>query len=208
MIETYTDGFFYHPDDAVAQRVSDGELNPRLDDLFVTALEETVSAKTAAEKRVSRLKNRLSEIEDEIAKADAEVDRINEHHQRQYEAMAKYERGDELDADEQGLLTPKFSKLVTDQRKADVESQFEEHHSAFEQLEADDWSIEKKRVEDGFLYVTVKRAVEVVAAPETKVAKRVAKALAKFFSPEFDRAERVHMWDRRASLRPLNPGAG
>ena len=47
MIETYTDGFFYHPDDAVAQRVNDGELNPRLDDLFVTALEETVSAKTA-----------------------------------------------------------------------------------------------------------------------------------------------------------------
>lgn len=208
MTETYTDGFFYHPDDAVAQRVNDGELNPRLDDLFVTALEETVSAKTAAEKRVTRLKNRVSEIEAEIAKADAEVDRINERHQRQYEAMAKYESGDELDADEQNLLTPDFSKLVTDQRKADVESQFEEHQGAFEKLEADDWSIEKKRVEDGFLYVTVKRAVEVVAAPEVKVAKRVAKAFAKFFSPDFDRAERVHMWDRRASLRPLNPGAG
>ncbi|AUH34678.1 hypothetical protein [Paracoccus tegillarcae] len=208
MNETYTDGFFYHPDAAVAQRVADGELNPRLDDLFVTALEETVSAKAAAEKRVTRLKNRLSEIEDEIAKADAEVARINERHKHQYEAMAKYERGDELDAQEQGLLTPKFSSLVNEQRRADIESQFEEHEGAFEKLEADDWSIERKRVEDGFLYVTVKRAVEVVVAPDTKVAKRVAKAIAKFFSPDFDRAERVHMWDRRASLRPLNPGAG
>lgn len=208
MNETYTDGFFYHPDDAVAQRVSSGDLNPRLDDLFATALEETVSAKAAAEKRVTRLMNRLSEIEDEIAKADADVARINEHHQRQYEAMAKYERGDNLDADERSLLTPEFSNLVNDQRKADVESQFEEHEDVFEKLEADDWSIEKKRVEDGFLYVTVKRAVEVITTPEVKVAKRVAKALAKFFSPDFDRAERVHMWDRRASLRPLNPGAG
>ena len=83
MNETYTDGFFYHPDATVAQRVNDGALNPRLDDIFVTALEETVSAKAAAEKRVARLRNRLSEIEEEIAKADAEVRRINEHHQRQ-----------------------------------------------------------------------------------------------------------------------------
>lgn len=208
MNETYTDGFFYHPDAAVAQRVNDGELNPRLDDIFVTALEETVSAKAAAEKRVARLRNRLSEIEDEIAKADAEVQRINEHHQRQYEAMAKYERGEDLDGDEQKLLTPEFSSLVSDQRKADVESQFEEHQGAFDKLEADGWETENKRIEDGFLYVTVKRVVEVVAAPEAKVAKRVAKAIAKFFSPDFDRAERVHMWDRRASLRPLNPGAG
>ena len=208
MNETYTDGFFYHPDAAVAQRVNDGELNPRLDDIFVTALEETVSAKAAAEKRVTRLRNRLSEIEEEIAKADAEVERINEHHQRQYEAMAKYERGEDLDGDEQKLLTPEFSGLVIDQRKADVEIQFEEHQSAFEKLEADGWETENKRIEDGFLYVTVKRAVEVVAAPEAKVAKKVAKAIAKLFSPDFDRAERVHMWDRRASLRPLNPGAG
>ena len=100
------------------------------------------------------------------------VDRINEHHQRQYEAMAKYERGDDLDADDQSLLTPKFSKLVTDQRKADVESQFEEHQGAFEKLEADDWSIEKKRVEDGFLYVTVKRAVEVGCRPRSQKSQR------------------------------------
>lgn len=208
MNETYTDGFFFHPDATVAQRVNDGALNPRLDDIFVTALEETVSAKSAAEKRVARLRNRMSEIEAQIAEAEEEVARIEVRHQRQYDAMAKYERGDDLDAEEQKLLTPEFSSLVSDQRKADVESQFEEHQSAFEKLAADGWETENKRIEDGFLYVTVKRVVEVVAAPEAKVAQRVAKALAKFFSPDFDRTERVHMWDRRASLRPLNPGAG
>lgn len=208
MNETYTDGFFYHPDAAVAQRVDDGSLNPRLDDVFVTALEETVSAKSAAEKRVARLRARLSQIEGEIAEAGAEVERINEHHQRQYAAMAKYERGDELDADEQTLLTPKFSGLVGEQRKANVEAQFVNHKDVFDKLEADDWKVEGKRLEGGFLYVTVKRAVDAVPAPEVTVAKKVAKAIAKFFSPDFNRGERVHMWDRLASLQPVNPGAG
>lgn len=207
MIETYTDGFFYHPDAAVAQRVVGGDLNPRLDDIFVTALEETVAARTVAEKRVSRLKNRMSEIEAQIAEAEEEVARIEAHHQRQYDAMAKYERGDDLNA-EQELLTPEFSNLVTEQRKADLEDQFDAHREVFGRLSDDGWETENKRIEDGFLYVTVKRAVEVAEAPESKVATKVAKALAKFFAPSFDRGERVHMWDRLASLQPLNPGAG
>lgn len=63
------------------------------------------------------------------------------------------------------------------------------HSEVFGRLSDDGWETENKRIEDGFLYVTVKRAVEAAEAPETKV----AKALAKFFALSFDRSERLHM---------------
>ena len=208
MNETFTDGFFYHPDDTMAKRIVAGNVNPRLDDIFILAIKEAKVDHDAKLKRLERLEDRKANIDAEIAHATEEVNEAARRSQHQHDAIAKYQRGDELDDDEREILTPECRHLVGDQRQVDVENQFKKHAKAIKKLEADNWKVEDKHIKDGCLYVTIKQELVKHIPTEIKVAKKIAKAMAKFFAPDFERQERVQFWNRLGSLNPINPGAG
>ncbi len=207
MSSLYVDGFFYHPDGAlpahVSTRVADGTINPRLDDLFAVAIQETRDALSASAKRRDRLFARLDAIEAEIALIDDEEKEIEARLGYQHEVIAKYQRGDDLDEAERELLTPKNIQPIRPDKKKE-KAELDEHQKTI----PEGWEVANRRVDDEFVYFTIKRERTAKIASIATVTKRVAKALDQFFAPDFNRKSRVQVWDRLGTLSPIFPGAG
>jgi hypothetical protein len=208
MTALYTDGFYYHPDGTkpgdVARRLAAGASNPRLDDLFALAIHETKDAIRLNDKRKDRLLARLDAIEAEIAHADQEDRELSARLVHQHDAAAKYQRGDDLDEVERELLTPKCEALVREQSHIDVEAEFKRHADTI----SEEWEVTGKRLDDEFIYVTMKRKRLTRTSPELTVVKKIKKAIDLLFAPDFPRECRVQTWNRSGTLSPINPGAG
>ncbi|AXI55003.1 hypothetical protein C1J05_11325 [Sulfitobacter sp. JL08] len=209
--EMFTDGFFFHPEgsepSAIARRIATGATNPRLDDIFSVALKETRDEYAAKKRRSERLDVRLGEIRREIAQLENELQAVATRSNEQHKAIEKYQAGENLSDDERELLTPKCTHLESDQRKTDTQTEFERHSQTFEGLEKQGWEVEDKRVDDGYLYVTIKQKAVKTQAVVERVSKKIAEALALYFAPSFERISRVPR-HHLASLSPINPGAG
>ena len=207
MTETYTDGFFYHPKGtkpaAIAERIATGEVNPRLDDVFSVAIQETKDERRANAQRENRLLARIDEIKAGMKRLAAENAALDARLAQQHEAIAKYQQGDDLDEAERALLTPKCDRLARDLLKADADAEYE---AVKETLPAG-WEATGHRCDDDFIYVTIRRERVRKASPEESIRKKIQRVLNLFFAPDFDRQGRVQLWDRLGTLGPINPAA-
>ena len=147
---------------------------------------------------------RLGQIEAELAWLALEEQEINARLISQHEVIAKYQRGDDLDESERELVTPKCASLVHEQQSEDLDSEFARHADSI----PEGWEITNKRMDDEFIYVTIKRERSTRKSAEATVLKKVKNALDLFFAPEFKRDERVRYTDRLGSLSSAMPGAG
>lgn len=204
-MNAYTDGFFYHPDGAtlaaIVGRIASGEINPRLDDVFALALQETKDEKHANSLRIRRLRADKDAIDKEIARLEKKQLELDDRFARQHRAIGAYQETGEIDE----ILTPDCDKLVADERKKDVRAEFDE----VEVTLPDGWEECGKRVDDDFLYVTMRRrrSPNKAEPPAERVKSKVAKALDLFRAPTFDRRNRIQLPDRLATMSPINPGA-
>jgi hypothetical protein len=205
MIETCTDGFFYHPDGAklpsIVERIATGKVNPRLDDVFAVAVQETKDEKRANARRTNRLLARIDEINTELPRLERAQEALDDRLERQHRAIEIYQQTGEIDEE---LLTPKCVKLVGQEGQADTEAEFE----AVSDTLPESWEVIDKRVDDEFIYVTLKRQRTIkVDHPSNRVKSKIRQVLDLFRGPAFDRQDRVQLWDWLGSLSPINPGA-
>ena len=207
MSETYTDGFFYHPDGAkpaaIAERMVAGKINPRLDDVFSVAIQETKDERRANEKRVNRLLSRIDAIHDELARLAEAQKALDDRLNQQHHAIKKYQQSGKIDDE---LLTPKCAQLIDQERKAITEAEFDSVEDTLPLSEG--WEKCGQRVDDEFIYVTFKRQRAIKGkSPSDRVKAKIVKALDLFRAPTFDRQDRVDLCGRLGSLCPINPGA-
>lgn len=207
MGDTFTGGFFYHPDGVsavdVAKRVIDGTIDPRLDDLFSVAIQETKEAIRAGEKRAARLLARRDQIEVEMLRIEQEEAELNARIASQHEAVAKYQRGEELSDSEVQLLTPACAQSQRPS-KTEVEAEFDQHRQSI----PEGWEVTGTRMDEDFIYVTMKRERVSKKPPTETVTGKIKAALQLFFAPGFKRESRVRYSDRLGTLSPIVPGAG
>lgn len=195
MSEAITDGFFFNPAGAdvadIARRAASGALDPRLDDVFSVALQETIQEQDRLKKRRDRLEAELARTKDDLAAVEAK-------HERQIAAIEKYQRGDDLDANERNDLTPDCARFEREQLKDEKDAEFE----AVKGDIPEGWETTAHRVDDHFIYVTIRRERTRPASTPQPIRKRIDALLEGFFRPDFDREGRVQLWDRKASLQP------
>ena len=207
MSEMYTDGFFYHPDgakpSAIAERIAAGRINPRLDDVFAIAVQETKDDKRANVKRRNRLLARIDKINAELARLDLAQQALDERLKRQDHAIGLYQQSGKIDDE---LLTPKCAQLIDQERKADTEAELDAVEDTLPVPEG--WDKCGQRVDDKFIYVTFKRQRAIKGkSPSDRVKAKIVKALDLFRAPDFARQDRVELGGRLGSLSPINPGA-
>ena len=147
---------------------------------------------------------RLDQIEAELARLVAEEQEINARLISQHEVIAKYQRGDDLDESERELVTPKCASLVHEQQSEDLDSEFARHADSI----PEGWEVTNKRMDDEFIYVTIKHRRKTRTSAADVMRKNIKKAVDLFFAPHFDREEHVQYWSRLGSLGPIVPGAG
>ena len=208
MNDTYSDGFFYHPDGVtsgdVSRRIALRAVNPRLDDLFAVAVEETKAAIRAIDTRKSRLLARLDEIEAQLTQLDLESAELDVRLSKQHEIIAKYQSGVSLSEDDRSCISPGCQKQSLLEARNDQKK-------AFEAVEAElpkGWEKVGHRVKDDFLYVTIRKKCPSQTQARVPIRELVHEAMSNFFATEFKRQNWVPMWDRLGSLSPIHPGAG
>ena len=122
----YTEAFFYHPDgaspSAVSQRIMEGQFNPYLDDPFALAIQDTKDLLRRNAQKLSRVLTRAGGASEAIAPVENRRSDLVAHLRAQHEAVAKYQRGDALNAEERDRLTPDADCLLR-RLKEDAEDQ-------------------------------------------------------------------------------------
>lgn len=209
MTEAFTDGFFFHPDGtkpaSIVARIASGEINPHLDDVFTVALEETKAKQDKIFDRRQRLISRMEQIENELAALENEERDLVERYADQYEAISRYQETGEIDE----ILIPSCEAIERAEVEADRNAEIEAVSS--ELSIPDDWQVERKRVDDEYVYVTLKRKRENVldGRPEDRARKKIQKVIDLFRSPDFDREQRIQFWNSRfrANIQPIIPAA-
>lgn len=175
--DTVTDGLFYHPDGAdlssIKKRIASGKINPRLDDVFAVAIQETKEEKRASVKRANSMLARLDKIYTELAlPADECVNakRANQLITRRHEINADLVRLGRIDRALDDRLRRQHHALETYQETGEVDEDLLTPKCAT--LYSEKWKV----------------------------------ALDLYRAPDFDRQDRVQLWDRLGSLSPINPG--
>lgn len=203
-VVVFPQGLFFRKSKAgVSDVIGDGTFDPRLDDVFAEAIAETKAAQRAKAKQVERLLSRISAIERQIENLEVESAELDQKLCDQHAAVAKYQNGDDLDEAERAILTPRCDDLSSQLGRDEVEAEFDRHVSAI----PEGWEVTAKRLKDDFIYITIRRERVTQKKPDRQIAKKVAKAVARFFVPTFDRTVRARR-DRLGTLSPINPGAG
>jgi hypothetical protein len=203
------DGFLYHPDGdsptAQLKRLLAGEHNPGFDDLFSATIDEADTAIREAEKERKDLLERLLNTRRKIQERKA-------HRAKVEQAIQHFRKTGEAD----DVLIPECRKLIAEERKADAkadaEAKADEKKAATADLAkqiGDGWHIDESRVDDEFVYITVKRHRTAVAPDrpsndeiKVKVRERVWHA---FDAYRFDFKDRVRA--PRFMTTPASPRA-
>lgn len=205
MLDTYQDGFFYHPGGAkpadIAGRIASGAVNPRLDDVFAVAIQETKDRKCSNTQRINRLLARMDAINAEIDRLERANAALDDRVEQQHRAVEHYQKTGEIDDD---LLTPLCAKQLKQEVRADAEAEFE---AVKNDLPAG-WDAISHRIDDEFIYVTLRRERSLRAVPpRQRLKERIAKVLDHFRQPTFERHGRAQLWDRLGTLSPIQRGA-
>lgn len=173
------DGFFYHPDGnsptAELERLLAGEHNPAFDDLFSTTISEVNSEIAAAEQTRRKLLEQMINLRRKLRA-------LHSHKEQVAQATERFGATGEIDP----ILIPACERLIAKEqaafRKTDAEVKVNEVKAANASLTEtlpDGWDIAGTRADDEFVYVTIRRRRDVVAAerpsPE-KIVERVQKA--------------------------------
>lgn len=209
MTEAFTDGFFYHPQgtkpESIVSRIASGQLNPHLDDIFTVTLDETLKQTDKVFERRQRLISRKDEIEQELATLADEERELVRRYADQREAITRYQETGEINE----ILIPSCETLEKAEAKAERDAEIEAVSS--ELAVPKDWEVDRRRVDDNYVYVTLKRKRENVSdgRPVDRVSKKVQKVIELFRSPDFDRKQRIQFWNSRfrASIQPIIPAA-
>jgi hypothetical protein len=144
---------------------------------------------------------RIDKINSEVARLEQAQEALDDRLDRQHRAIEKYQRTGKIDEE---LLTPKCAKLIGQEHKADTEAEFE----AVKDTLPEGWEVSGKRMDDEFIYVTLKRQRAIKSkSPSDRVNAKILKTLDMFRAPTFDRQDRVDLCGRLGSLSPINPGA-
>lgn len=120
-----------------------------------------------------------------------------------HEAVAKYQRGEELSGAERELLTPTCAQPEKPS-KEEIEAELQQHKDSI----PEGWELTGTRMDDEFIYVTMKRECVDRKPTKTTVADKVRAALELFFVPGFNRERRVQYSSSRGIYSPIVPGAG
>lgn len=158
------DGFFFHPEGASPEaqlaRLIAGEHNPNFDSPFSTTIDEVNDEIKAAEAERGKLLARLVTLREKMLSLRA-------HKQQVTQAVERFEATGEIDP----VLIPACKALTAKEhaalRKDDEPIRQTEIKNAKETLTAnlpDGWDVTETTADDEFVYVTVKRRREVVAA--------------------------------------------
>lgn len=195
--------FFRKGKSSISDLIGDGNFDPRLDDVFAEAIKETKVAQEAKAKQVERLISRIDAIQRQIENLTAESEALDQKLRDQHTAVAKYQSGDDLDDTERAILTPRCEQLSSQNRRDEVEREFDRHVDAI----PEGWEVTDKRLKDDFIYITIRRERVTRKTPDDAALKKIQKAVSRLFTPTFDRAIRARQ-DRLGTLSPINPGAG
>ncbi|MCA0205145.1 MAG: hypothetical protein LCH92_12440 [Proteobacteria bacterium] len=158
------DGFFFHPDggspDAQLARLLAGEHNPNFDSPFSATFDEVDDEIRGVEAERKRLLARLVMLREKLVSLRA-------HRQQVTEAVERFEATGEIAP----LLIPACKALSAKEqaalRKADDPIKNTEIDNAKATLAASlpgGWDVTETTADDEFVYVTIKRRREVVAA--------------------------------------------
>lgn len=145
------DGLYSHVDGSepkvVAKRLLEGRLNPRLDDPFGLTFEEMDAKIARLRKRKADAELRATIVKNELARAETERQQLLEAKERFYETG-------EVDP----ALLPDCSDIHTADKSAyDSETLDAAEQSLTESVDANGWEIDRRRADDEFVYITIKR---------------------------------------------------
>ena len=200
------DGFLYHPDDGgQLERLLAGERNTAFDDPFRMAILEAEQELRDEEEKERKALERLVVIRAKIIRLKAQKEKIEE-------AIQHFEEAGEIE----DVLIPTCPELIANERcayaDADAPTKVDEIKNAGDELAerlSDDWQIAETKVDDNFVYVTIKRQRTEVA-PERPSAEEIAACVTERVKAAFA-AYRTGFLDRAQSLRlmavPANPRA-
>jgi len=185
-----------------------GTANEHVENPFALAVEETT-------KELDRLRRRRASLEAQLSAIADEEQRLVAKLEAQQQAIAKYEETGEIDS----RLVPECKAAIKRELNADSREllnaadlqEVPRLRGAVKQL---GWEFASQKADNEFVYVTLKRKREEVApmpkAPTREsLRKNIAKAIARFRAPDFDRS-RVVVATRNViteALTPLQPAA-
>nr|WP_170505706.1 hypothetical protein [Ruegeria arenilitoris] len=122
--------FFRKGKSGISGLIDDGTFDPRIDDVFAEAIEETKVAKKAKEKQIERLITRIEAIKTQIENLTTEGEELDRKLVAQHDGVAKYQSGEDLDETERAILTPVCAELSSMSRNNEVEAEFDQHEDA------------------------------------------------------------------------------
>lgn len=162
------DGIFNHVEGSsprnVAERMIDGRLNVRLDDPFGLTFEEMND-------KIERLKKRQADAEHRAMVLADEVQRAEEEKQQLLAARQQFYETGEIDPS----LIPECSGIHASERQSfNRETLDAAEQTLSETVEGEGWEIDRRRADDEFVYITVKRRRE--EFDEQRVEQRPVKA--------------------------------
>lgn len=193
------DGIFFHNEGAtprdVVDRMLDGRTNPRLDDPFAMTFKEMADRLARAKKQKFDAEHRAMLLENEIA-------RLEQEHRELLAARAQFYETGVIDP----VLLPECGEVFSaEQSKVDREA----CKAAQESMAVPDgWQVDRKHVDDQYVYITLKRRREEFDKVERPVQARIATRVQQVIETlrgEF-RAFRAPRAPRVATT-PLNPAA-
>lgn len=200
------DGFLYHPDDkGELERLLAGEHNTAFDDPFRVAVHEAEQELRDEEEKERKALERLSLIRAKIA-------RLKAHKEKVAVAVQHFEETGKVEE----ILLPACRELIANERRsyneADAPTKAAEIKNANDELTdhlGDDWQIAGAKVDDEFVYVTIKRR-RIVAAPARPSTDEIAARVIERVKLAFE-TYRADFLDRARPLRlmavPANPRA-
>lgn len=191
-------GFSYSGKGTPSQRLADGAVDLRLDDLFQIKRCELEAVEKALKRELDRLDDeqaRIERLQDaarrKLADHQREVDRLNE-------SLAKYCTGVKLDEIEKELLRPACEPTIrkeeSDERRDTLKEVKKELRSKM-----GEWDLYSDRSDGEYAYVTYRRRLAPMEARPT-IKKRIAEIVDQVFEPEFPRDALFKVWPSLGSI--------
>lgn len=177
------DGFFFHPDggspEAQLSRLIAGEHNPNFDNPISTTFDEIDDEIKVAETERGKLLARLLTLRDKLLS-------LRPHKQQVTQAVERFEATGEIDP----VLIPACRALTAKERaapRADDEpikqAEIKNASAALKASLPKGWDVTKTTADDEFVYVTMKRRREVVAAERRRARRPVRGSLSRSSRP-------------------------
>jgi hypothetical protein len=178
----FVDTLFFHPDGHGAvepgERIATGVSNPRLDNPFLLAIAETDGRKWLATQERLKVEHKIRLLQEQHSALLEKEAALAEHRTCQIAAISRYHETGEVDP----ILVPdceqEYLAALAAAEAADAAPGKLEEEAALEDLpEVEGWEVSGSRVDDEFVYVTLKRPRLPRTQPDTERAQSIKKAM-------------------------------